>query len=83
MSYPGGPLSRKVFRLSSGEKGGARSSREWSEVMAYSCISSVSVRKACGEGGRRPKRGGGQRLAACQGSIFIGMLVKPAGKISV
>lgn len=32
------------------------------------------------EGGQR---GGGQRVAACQASIFFGMLVKPAGKISV
>lgn len=36
-----------------------------------------------GEGGGVGWVGAGQRVAACQGSIFIGMLVKPAGKISM
>lgn len=58
LGYPGGPLSRKVFRSSSGEKGGARSSREWSEVMACSRISGVSIGAGGWRGRKEAKKGG-------------------------
>ena len=51
--------------------------------MACPRISSVCPlgrRVAREEGGQK---GGGRRVAACQGSIFTCMLVKPAGEISV
>lgn len=86
LELPGGPPhSRRVFRSWSGEQGGAWSSREWSEVMAYSSSGGASVSWAGGrvvreEGGLK---GGGRKASACQGSVFLGMLVKPAGEISV
>lgn len=87
LSYPGGPPhSRRVFRSRSGERGGARSSGEGSEVAAYSSPGGASVSRA---GGRAEGEEGGQeggvvgKPGACQGSVFLGMLVKPAGEISV
>lgn len=86
LSYPGGPPhSRRVFRSQSGEQGGARGSREGSEVTAYSSPGGASVSRAggCRERKEAKKGGGVGKPGACQGSVFLGMLVKPAGEISV
>lgn len=79
LSYPGGPLSRNGCR-SRGEGLEAAESGQRSWPALASAVCPLGRRVAREEGGQR---GGGQRVAACQGSIFIGMLVKPAGEISL
>lgn len=71
LSYPGGPPhSRRVFRLWRGERGGAGSSREWSEVMAYSSSGGASV----SWGGRGAGAEGGQKRVGGAGEVVVGKL---------
>lgn len=84
LSYPGGPLSRKVLRLSSGGGEGRGLTRQRAVgghgLLSHQLCVRWSWRVAREEGSQK---GGGQRVAACQGFIFIGMLVKPSGEISM
>lgn len=88
LSYPGGPLIAGEFsgrRVGNREGLGAaeRGQRSWP-------TQAQAVRRLAGQaGGQAEEEEGGQegggrkRPGACQGSVFLGMLVKPAGEISV
>lgn len=87
LSYPGGPLIAGAFSGCGGVNGeglGAAESgqRSWP-------TQAQAVRPLARAGGRRERKeakkrgGGGGEACACQGSVFLGMLVKPAGEISV
>lgn len=73
LELPGGPPhSRRVFRSRSGEQGGAWSSREGSEVMAYSSPGGASVSRAGGrvEGEEGGQEGGGRKARRLPGLRF-------------
>lgn len=84
--HGGPPHSGRVFRSQSWEQGGAWSSREGSEVTAYSSPGRVSVSgaDAPAESERQEaKKGVVGKSGSCQGSVFLSMLIKSAGEISV
>ena len=87
LSYPGGPPhSGRVFRSQSGEQGGVWSSREGSEVMAYSSPGGASVSGAGGWGRRKrkeAKKGGGRKARCLLGLRFLWHACKTSGEISV
>lgn len=93
LSYTGGPLIAGEF---SGRRVGNREglgvAERGSEVTAYSSPGSVSVSRADGPAERERERRRGRQEAkkgvvgksgSCQGSVFLCMLIKSAGKISV
>lgn len=85
LKLPGGPLTTGEFSgRGVGRWEGLWSSRERSEVMAYSSPGGASVSWA-GEwrGRKEAKKGVVGKASTCQGSVLLGMLVKPAGEISV
>lgn len=84
LELPGGPPQQESFQVV--EWGEGRGSKQQRVVRGHGLLSHQRCvrwrrRVAREEGGQ--KGGGGQRVAACQGSIFIGMLIKPAGEISL
>ena len=91
LSYPGGPLIAGEFsgrRVGNGEGLGAAERGQRSR--AYSSPGSASVSRADGQAGgervrerKEAKKGVVGKPTACQGSVLLGMLVKPAGEISV
>ncbi len=86
LSYPGGPLIAGEFsgrRVGNREGLGAaeRGQRSWP-------TQAQAVRPLAGQTGgwrerKEAKKGVVGKPGACQGSVFLGMLVKPAGEISV
>lgn len=93
LSYTGGPLIAGEF---SGRRVGNREglgvAERGSEVTAYSSPGSVSVSRADGPAERERERRRGRQEAKkgvvgksgfCQGSVFLCMLIKSAGEISV
>lgn len=77
LELPGGPPQQESFQVV--EWGEGRGSKQQRVVRGHGLLS----HQRCVRWRRRVARGGGQRVAACQGSIFIGMLIKPAGEISL
>lgn len=86
LSYPGGPLIAGEFsgrRVGNREGLGAaeRGQRSWPTQAQAVC-------PLAGQAGgwrerKEAKKGVVGKPGACQGSVFLGMLVKPAGEISV
>lgn len=86
LSYPGGPLIAGEFsgrRVGNREGLGAaeRGRRSWP-------TQAQAVRPLVGQADgwrerKEAKKGVVGKPGACQGSVFLGMLVKPAGEISV
>lgn len=86
LSYPGGPLIAGEFSgrgVGNREGLGAaeRGQRSWP-------TQARAVRPLAGQAGgwrerKEAKKGVVGKPGACQGSVFLGMLVKPAGEISV
>lgn len=81
LSYQGGPPSRIVFQ------GGSRASERGHGSLP---TQAPAARPSAGAGRREERReegkvggGGVRKLATCRGSVFLGMLVKPAGGISM
>lgn len=87
LSYTGGPLIAGEFSgRRVGNKEGFGAAREGSEVAAYSSPGSASVSRT--DGWEEIEAGGQERgvvgdPGACQGSVFLDMLIKSAGEISV
>lgn len=86
LSYPWGPPhSRRVFRSQSGKREGLgaaeRGQRSWPTQAQAVCP--LAWQPAGWRETTEAKKGVVGKPRACQGSIFLGMLVKPAGEISV